>query len=212
MIQQRLHRQPTVSSVVLLLAATAFLLACGEKHARLPKLDPQAIVLAFGDSLTFGTGAGADESYPLQLGRAIQRKVVASGVPGEISESGLKRLEAAIDESTPALLLLCHGGNDFLQKRDEAMLANNLRAMIQLAQRRNIAVVLIGVPKPGLVLSTASIYEAIARELKVPIEAKALAAILGDNKLKADPVHPNAHGYAKLAAAIAQLLKERGAI
>jgi acyl-CoA thioesterase I len=201
-----------VCLIALIVTAMALLVACGGKRVALPKLDAQAVVLAFGDSLTFGTGAGPAESYPVQLSRAIQRKVVASGAPGEISAVGLARLEAVLEEFNPALLLLCHGGNDFLQKRDEAVLANNLRAMIQAAQARNIAVVLIGVPKPGLMLSTAAIYETIAKEMKIPVEGKVLADVLSDNRLKADPAHPNAQGYAKMAAAIAKLLKEHGAI
>lgn len=43
-------------------------------------------------------------------------------------------------------------------------------------------------------------------------QAVVLAFGLGDNRLKADHVHPNSQGYAKLAGAIAKLLKERGAI
>ncbi len=39
--------------------------SCGQKTASLPRLDAQAVVLAFGDSLTFGTGAPPDESYPM---------------------------------------------------------------------------------------------------------------------------------------------------
>ncbi len=198
--------------VACLVAAILTLSSCGQKTALLPRLDAQAVVLAFGDSLTFGTGAPAGESYPMHLGRAINRKVVRFGVPGEVSEVGRIRLEAVLDEVKPALLLLCHGGNDILQKRDEAALANNLRTMILAARNRKIAVVLIGVPKPGLWLSTASVYEAVAKDMNVPLEGKALASILGDNRLKADHVHPNSQGYAKLAGAVAKLLRERGAI
>ncbi len=204
-------RRPTWP-IALLLALTLLQGSCGRQPVPLPRLDAQAVVLAFGDSLTFGTGAAPDDSYPMQLGRAIGRNVVAFGVPGEVSQSGRARLESVLDEVKPALLLLCHGGNDFLQKRDESVLANNLRAMIESARRRNIAIVLIGVPKPALVLSTASVYETIAKEMNIPLEAKALANILSDNQLKADRAHPNAQGYAKLAEAVAKLLKAHGAL
>jgi acyl-CoA thioesterase-1 len=185
--------------------------ACGG-GPKLPRLAPDAVVLAFGDSLTFGTGANPQESYPARLETLIGRKVVASGVPGELSAAGLARLPSALDEAKPQLVILCHGGNDLLRKLDNAQAADNLRAMVRLARSRGAQVVLIGVPKPGLLPSPAGFYEDIAREHKLPYEGSALRKILTDNALKSDLVHPNAAGYARLAEAISALLKKAGAV
>jgi lysophospholipase L1-like esterase len=185
--------------------------ACGGP-AKLPLLSQDAVVLAFGDSLTFGTGANPNESYPARLEALIGRKVVASGVPGEVSAAGLSRLSSALEETKPQLLILCHGGNDFLRKLDDAQAANNLRAMVRLAKTQGAQIVLIGVPKPGLLPSAAGFYEDIAKEFKLPYEGAALRKILTDNALKSDLVHPNAAGYARLAEAVAALLKKAGAV
>lgn len=179
---------------------------------KLPRLAPDAVVLAFGDSLTFGTGANPHESYPARLEALIGRKVVVSGVPGEASAAGLSRLSSALEETKPQLLILCHGGNDLLRKLDDGQAANNLRAMVRLAKAQGAQVVLIGVPKPGLLPSPAGFYEDIAREFKLPYEGAALRKILTDNALKSDLVHPNAAGYARLAEAVAALLKKAGAV
>jgi len=179
---------------------------------KLPRLAPDAVVLAFGDSLTFGTGANPHESYPARLEALIGRKVVASGVPGEASAEGLARLSSALEETRPQLLILCHGGNDLLRKLDDGQAANSLRAMVRLAKARGAQVVLIGVPKPGLLPSAAGFYEDIAREFKLPYESAALRKILTDNSLKSDLVHPNSAGYARLAEAVAALLKKAGAV
>jgi lysophospholipase L1-like esterase len=73
-------------------------------------------------------------------------------------------------------------------------------------------VVLVAVPKPGLFPSPPGFYADIAKEFGLPYEDAALKTILRDNELKSDLAHPNAKGYAKLAAAIAALLKKSGAV
>ena len=195
----------------LLLLAVA-LAGCGGSSPKLSRLPADAVVLAFGDSLTFGTGAQPEASYPAVLEKLIGRKVDSAGVPGEVSAAGLARLPAALDEHQPALLILCHGGNDFLRKLGEAQAAENLRAMIRLARQRGIDVALIAVPKPGLLPSPPDFYAEIAKEFGLPYEDAALTAILRDRELKSDIAHPNARGYAKLAEAVAALLKKSGAI
>jgi lysophospholipase L1-like esterase len=52
----------------------------------------------------------------------------------------------------------------------------------------------------------------MAREFGLPHEDSALKKILTDNALKSDLVHPNAAGYARLADAIAALLRKTGAV
>ena len=188
------------------------LAACGSATPPLPPLDPSAIVLAFGDSLTFGTGASPGESYPAQLERLIGRKVVAQGVPGEVSAQGLARLPGVIEATAPRLLVLCHGGNDFLRKLPESEAAANVRAMVRLAREKGVAVVLIGVPKPGISPSPAAFYAEIAQEFAVPYEGSILKTVLTDNELKSDWVHPNAKGYARVAEAVAGLLKKAQAL
>jgi lysophospholipase L1-like esterase len=46
----------------------------------------------------------------------------------------------------------------------------------------------------------------------LPCEAAALKTVLRDNELKSDLAHPNTRGYAKLAVAVAALLKKSGAL
>lgn len=84
--------------------------------------------------------------------------------------------------------------------------------MVRLARAQGAEVVLIGVPKPGLLPSPAAFYADIAKELRLPYEETALKKILTDNALKSDLVHPNAAGYARLAQAVAALLKKTGAV
>lgn len=185
---------------------------CGPGHRALTPLGTDAVVLAFGDSLTYGIGAEREASYPAILERLIRRKVVNAGVPGELTSQGLERLPAVLEQYRPALVILCHGGNDLLQKSGEDQAADNIRSMIRLARERGAEVALIGVPRPGLLLSPARFYPEIARELNIPYEGDILADILSKGPLKSDTIHPNAEGYRKLAEAVAALLRTNKAI
>lgn len=144
-----------------LVLLTLTLVACSDE-AKLSRLPADAVILAFGDSLTHGNGASRGESYPAVLEGLSGRRVINEGISGEVSEAGLKRLPALLDKHQPDLMILCHGGNDFLRKKDMGLLESNLQEMISLALSRDIDVVMLGVPKPGIFLSSAELYERVA--------------------------------------------------
>ena len=197
---------------VFALVVAALLVGCGADAPQLRALPQDAVILAFGDSLTYGTGARRGESYPEVLETSIARTVVNAGVPGEVTSAGLRRLAVELEESKPALVVLCHGGNDILRKLSHAQVAENLREMIRMIRAAGAEVVMLGVPKFGLFLDAAPFYPQVAEAEQVPIDVDIISDILSDKTLKSDNVHPNAAGYAKLAAAVATLLRERGAL
>ena len=197
-----------------ILVALWLLLAagCGSNVPKIGKLAPADGIVAFGDSLTFGTGASEAESYPAVLGQLLSRSVVRAGVPGEVTEGGLARLQEVIDEHKPKLMIVCLGGNDMLRKVDKAQTVSNLRAIIKSIKAQGIAVVLVGVPKPALVTSAPPFYAEIAKEFGIPYEGKIVTDILYQRDQKSDTIHPNAKGYRRMAEAIAALLKKAGAV
>lgn len=195
-------------SVLLLVC---LLLGCSGSP-KLAPVPPEGVILAFGDSLTYGTGAGDGESYPAVLQGLIGRTVVNAGVPGETTAEGLARLPGVLDETTPRLMILCLGGNDFLRRLDEKQAADNLRAMVALARSRGVEVVLMAVPKFGLTLSPPAFYAQMAEELKLPLEGGIMRAVVMNSAMKADEVHPNAAGYRAIAEALAELLRKSGAV
>lgn len=208
----RLASRAFAPQIGALLFALALLTSgCGQQ-SKLPPLAPDAVLLAFGDSLTYGTGANEDESYPVQLAHLTGRRVVREGVPGEVSATGLARLPAALDEHRPRLLLLCHGGNDFLRRLPKTQTAENLRAMIRLAKARGIEVLLIGTPEPGFTVTPPEFYAEVAKEFRIPYEGDVIGKILKDPSLKSDQIHPNAQGYRLMAERVYALLRKAGAL
>jgi len=194
--------------VLLLIALLAAGLGgCGREEPLFPRLGPGTVILAFGDSLTFGTGARPEESYPERLAAFLGCRVVNRGVPGEETGEGAARIESVLDEVAPDILVLIHGGNDFLRRRPRELTRRNLEAMITSAQKRGIAVLLVAVPLFGLPLRPPDLYRDLARKLNVPLLEETLADILSERPLKSDHVHPNAQGYERLAREIAVFLR-----
>ena len=185
--------------------------ACSD-DVKLPRLANNAVILAFGDSLTYGTGAEQTESYPAVLEQLIGRRVVNAGIPGEETGEGLSRLPQVLQKEKPVLMIICHGGNDLLRLLNQHQAANNLRDMIRLAQKQGVAVVLIAVPTPDMFLSPTHMYREIAKDLAVPLEDEIIFAVLADGSLRSDYIHPNAAGYRRIAESLATLLRESGAI
>ena len=187
--------------------------ACSQPIPQLPPLAKDARLLAFGNSLTFGSGARSGQGYPERLAALSGRTVINAGKPGELSAQGLERLPGLLDLHRPQLLLLCHGGNDLLRTQPPARIAANLERMVRLSRERGIPVVLLGVPRPALLgLKSAELYGRLAAALKLPLEAEVIAEVLSDPDLKSDRIHPNAEGYRQIAMAVHQLLQDSGAL
>ena len=196
----------------LILIALLLVTAACDRTPKLRPLAADAVVLAFGDSLTHGNGAPAGEAYPEVLAGLLGRTVIGAGVPGEVSAAGLARLPALLAEHRPQLVILCHGGNDFLRRLDRAGTAANLSAMVELCRAGGADVVLVGVPEFGLFLNPPEFYREIAERFKIPYEAGIVSELLGDRDLKSDTIHPNAAGYRRMAAAIFTLIKAAHAL
>ena len=197
----------------ILVYLTLVVFGCTEPNVNLKELSSNAVILAFGDSLTYGTGASDEQAYPSILAGLTSLEVANEGIPGEISHDGANRLPGLLDEIQPELLILIHGGNDILKKIPPAETAKNIGKMIGEARQRDISVILLGVPEPKLfVTSSAEIYQIIAKQYDIAADLSTLPEILRDRDLKSDMVHPNAKGYSQMAENIYSLLKRTGAL
>jgi lysophospholipase L1-like esterase len=200
-------------SAILLFFVAIFLSGCSEETPKLRTLSHDAVILAFGDSLTYGTGANPEtESYPAILAELSGRTIINAGVPGEVSSEGLNRLELMLEKHQPDLVLLCHGGNDLIRKLDETALRKNLAQMVSLIHAQGAEVVILSVPKPGVFLKPAPLYLQLATDLRIPIANEIIADVESETSLKSDPIHPNAAGYRLIAERVHQLLSNSGAL
>ena len=200
-----------VRRYIFALLAVLLLAAC-DRAPTLPKLNQNDIIVAFGDSLTHGTGASDATSYPAVLAALTGHTVINAGVPGDTTGSGLERLPGVLDEYKPRLVLLCLGGNDMLRRQPESETENNLRLLVQTIRASGASVVLIGVPEPKLFGGAPDFYARVAKEMQMPLEDEVFNDVLKDARLKSDPIHANAAGYRVVAERLDAFLKETGAL
>jgi len=190
----------------------AILLAACDRAPTLPKLASQDVIVAFGDSLTHGTGASTNDAYPAVLASLTGRTVINAGMPGDTTATGLARLPAVLAEHQPRLVLLCLGGNDMLRKHPQAATENNLRLLVQTIRASGAEVMLIAVPEPKLFGGAPDFYGRIAQDMQLPLEDDIFSDVLKDNRLKSDPIHANAAGYRVVAERLADFLRDAGAL
>lgn len=206
--------------LALLLAAAALLTAgCGKRGptASACRLTAGATVLAIGDSLTRGLGAEgqgyAEQLQPLlaaQPGRQDLR-VLNLGINGETSAGLAARIEAALAEHRPAVVLITSGGNDFLRRAAEEDTRRHLADVVTQVRAAGAYPVLFAVPQPSLAAAVGlpsdhPLYDALAGELNLPVLPGVVAGVLAKPELKSDQIHPNGAGYAVMAQAAADAL------
>lgn len=190
-------------------------LACDRKQ-KLAPLAAGSTVLAFGDSVTFGTGAGPGEDWPTLLAAATGWRIVNAGVPGDTAQNSRARIGSLLAEHRPALVIVEIGGNDFLRRRAPSAVKEDVRAIIRRAKDTGAQVVLVAVPELPLLGALtrrpddAPLYGELAKEEGVPLVADVFAEILGKPELCADRIHPNAAGYRRMAEGIGSALRGSG--
>lgn len=190
------------------LVAALLLLACSP-YGRVKNLGARgSAVIAFGDSLTAGFGAGEGEDWPSRVSAATNIEVVNAGVSGDTTESALQRLEDDVLARDPRIVIVGLGGNDYLRGIPIASTEAALRQIVRAIQEKGAMVVLLGFRFPSLNANYEAMYERVAEEEGCLLIEGTLKGILTDPKLKSDQIHPNAAGYALMAERIAGPLRK----
>ncbi|BBG65667.1 GDSL lipase family protein [Hydrogenimonas sp.] len=169
------------------------------------------VIVAFGDSLTYGTGArsaGVDNSYPAQLSKMLGLKVINEGVPGEMAETAHSRLTEVLKRYKPSIIILCEGGNDMLRARRPENIKRDLKNMVDAALNSGAEVILLGVPElTAFFHRDAGFYREIADETGVLYIPDTFSDLFSDDSLMSDQIHPNAKGYAIIARKIYEAIR-----
>ncbi len=193
-------------------------------YASLAVAEPLRL-LAFGDSLVQGYGLPQGQGFVPQLQDRLRAdgfdiEVVNGGVSGDTTAGGVSRIGWSLSEPFDAIVILL-GGNDALRALPPAQARANLGAIVEVAQSKELAILLIGVSAPGN-FGTAykaefdAIYPDLAAQHQLVLYPNIFAGMLRavderglamTDLLQADGLHPTAKGVAVNLEALLPVLR-----
>ncbi|MDT8421259.1 MAG: arylesterase [Desulfuromonadales bacterium] len=174
-------------------------------------------ILVLGDSLTAGYGLVTEDTFPVQLQKALLSagypvKVINAGVSGDTSAGGVSRLEWALADR-PDIVILELGGNDALRGLSPEQTASNLEQIIVRLQQVGVDILLAGMLAPRNLGSEYyskfdNLYPELAAKHGIPLYPFFLQGVAGDPQLNlADGLHPNARGVEVIVRSILPYLQ-----
>ena len=176
-------------------------------------------VMILGDSLSAGYGIQLQQGWVALLQQRLNQqfpnthKVVNASVSGETSSGALARLPKLLQTHKPQLVVIELGGNDALRGQPPQMIQNNLAKLIQLSQKANANVLLLGMkipPNYGTAYSTAfeNNYKVLSQRYNVKLVPFFMQGVAGNAKLmQVDLIHPNAAAQLILLNNVYPLIK-----
>lgn len=159
-----------------------------------------------GDSLSAGYGIRPEHAWPSLLAKRLAEKrldysVANLSISGETTAGGRSRLDPALVEHKPAVVIIALGANDGLRGLALAQMRDNLNAMIDAAQAAGARVLLAGIRLPPNYGPYAQEFHQsfgeISRQQKVSLLAFLLEPIAARRAyFQADNLHPTAEAQA----------------
>jgi acyl-CoA thioesterase I len=176
------------------------------------------VILVLGDSFTAGLGVPREAAFPARLEERLRQtwkavQVVNAGVSGDTTAGGLARVDRALAQAKPDLVLLELGANDALRGIPPAVVRASLDAIIARIQASGAKLLLTGMRAPpnwGEDYRAAfdRIYPDLARSRGVPLYPFFLQGVAQDPELnQPDRLHPNEKGVRVLVDRIAPVLE-----
>lgn len=160
------------------------------------------MIICFGDSITFGYGAGPGEDYPTALAKMVALKVVNAGVSGDTTFEALKRLDSDVLSKKPRLVIVEFCGNDFLKKVPIKDTVNNLDEIITRIQDSGSMVALVDISAGMFFKDYRRVFKKLARDKKAIFIPAVLSKVITNPSMKSDFLHPNQRGYQIVASRI----------
>ena len=163
-------------------------------------------IVAFGDSLTAGYGAGGEQnSYPAVLAQLSGKTVINLGLSGDTAVAAPSRLSQVLEEN-PDMVLIEFGGNDRIRGLRVGDAARAISQIVDAVQAAGAVAVIVDTGGPQMEAYTRA-YKKIAKEKHVLFVPGIMKGIFNKRELKSDMIHPNAAGYNLIAQRVYKAIK-----
>ena len=125
-------------------------------------IDPNAVLVCAGDSLTSGVDKSDAETYVARLRSRLPGTVINAGLAGNRTADLLYRLQRDVLSRRPTAVLVFIGGNDYLEGTPRRPVAEALEAVVSRIAATGARVVLVEVPTGIIWNPYAGMYRRIA--------------------------------------------------
>jgi len=167
-------------------------------------------ILVWGDSLSAAYGIPKEKGWVNLMREKLGDNVTITNgsISGETTRGGLTRLAKALKTIKPNLVILELGANDGLRGISPSVTKNNLKRMIEKAQKANAKVILLGMkipPNYGVAYSKKfeGAFSELAEKYQLPFIPFFLENIVTDLKLlQEDELHPTAEAQPLLLKSV----------
>jgi len=157
---------------------------------------PVSVIVAFGDDITAGEGAGNDprNTYPALLAQLTGKRVINEGYSGETAANAPRHLNKVLAYN-PQMVIIQFGDNDFLQNLPVSQSAQSMGQMIDAVQEAGaVAVVVVTGGRGTGPYSRA--FKKLAHKKGAIFIPSVLSKVLNKKEYLADDKkHPNFRGY-----------------
>ena len=168
-----------------------------------------ATILVLGDSLSGAWGIDTNEGWVALLQQEISKQgfdytVINASVSGDTSRTGLSRIDAALLEHKPAIVIVALGGNDGLRGLAFSEIESSLASIIERCQKDGARVLLSAVRLPPnygpvYIEQFAGLYQGLSERYGIPLVPRMLDQVAENRYLmQEDGIHPKAEAQPQI--------------
>jgi len=159
-------------------------------------------IMVLGDSISAGYGMPINKGWVSVLQQTLNEQnspytLINKSISGDTTAGGLARIDKALEQYKPEIVLLELGANDGLRGMPPVLIKQNLRKLIHRIQEKGAGVLLLSMRIPSnygkrYTDMFYNNYPDLAEEMEIPFVPFILEDVaLAQDMMQSDGLHPN---------------------